>query len=457
MRFAAACVVVAACSPHAADRARRAARRRPIRITSPADGTYLMGAGPLHAHVRAAERAVDQVAERPLVRGRHARSAPRRSLRIPANGTRASMVNEHLIRAVATLRSGERLVATARTAAVEYAEAVDVDVIQITAVVTDGDGRFVTGLNADDFKVFDEDKPQRLTNFAAENIPLELVAALDVSSSMKDALPAVKRHATDFLAQLQAVRPGDGARRSTTTSSRRRGARPTRPTRAKAIGRLAPWGGTALYDAIVHALDLLGRQSGRRALVVFSDGEDQSSHAPMAVGAQAGRGVGRDDLHDRPGTRAAGVGAAAADEAAGRGQRRAGVLLRTRRRSSRRSSGKSSRISVTSTCSGMPRPTTRADGDCTGSASKFRAHGYNVRARQSYRLAPPQTAVNSAHARTSPRRSRSRCCPWASSQAALPQTQAQEPPPRSRRSDRPSTSCRSTSTSSTRTDGRCPT
>jgi Ca-activated chloride channel family protein len=52
-------------------------------------------------------------------------------------------------------------------------------------------------------------------------------------------------------------------------------------TRAKAIGRLAPWGGTALYDAIVHALDLLGRQPGRRALVVFSDGEDQSSHAPL--------------------------------------------------------------------------------------------------------------------------------------------------------------------------------
>ena len=38
------------------------------------------------------------------------------------------MVNEHAIRAVATLRSGDRLIANSRTASVEFAEAVDVDV-----------------------------------------------------------------------------------------------------------------------------------------------------------------------------------------------------------------------------------------------------------------------------------------------------------------------------------------
>ena len=92
----------------------------------------------------------------------------------------------------------------------------------------------------------------------------------------------MKRHATDFLAQLRPSDQVTRARRSTTTSSRPRRRSTDQATRARAIGRLAPWGGTALYDAIVHALDLLGRQSGRRALVVFSDGEDQSSHAPMA-------------------------------------------------------------------------------------------------------------------------------------------------------------------------------
>jgi Ca-activated chloride channel family protein len=250
-----------------------------IRITSPVEGTYLMGAVRLTLAFEPAAL-VNQVQHvRWFADGKLActSSVPPYSCEWDAG----EKVNEHLIRAVATLRNGASLVANSRTASVEYAEAVDVDVIQITAVVTDNDGRFVSGLKSQDFKVFDDDKPQVLTNFASENIPLELVAALDVSGSMVDSLPAVKRHATDFLAQL---RPSDqvtvlGFNDNIFTPARRS---TDQATRAKAIGRLAPWGGTALYDAIVHALDLLGRQSGRRALVVFSDGEDQSSHAPMA-------------------------------------------------------------------------------------------------------------------------------------------------------------------------------
>jgi VWFA-related protein len=53
--------------------------------------------------------------------------------------------------------------------------------------------------------------------------------------------------------------------------------------RERAIGRLRAWGGTALYDAIVHSIDVLGRQTGRRAIVLFTDGEDQNSHAPMGT------------------------------------------------------------------------------------------------------------------------------------------------------------------------------
>jgi VWFA-related protein len=52
--------------------------------------------------------------------------------------------------------------------------------------------------------------------------------------------------------------------------------------RVRAVDRLAPWGATALYDVIVRAIDMLGRQVGRKALVVFSDGEDQGSHVTLA-------------------------------------------------------------------------------------------------------------------------------------------------------------------------------
>jgi Ca-activated chloride channel family protein len=254
------------------------APRPSARIVSPEDGSYLMGAVRL------------VIAFEPLS------IVPRvRQVRWFANGRQVcasetppfscewdagQMVNEHVIRAVVTLDDGAQLVAHARTRAVQLAEAVDVDVIQVTAVVTDGSGRLVTGLKAADFKVLENGREQKVSSFAAENIPLELVTAIDVSSSMTSALPDVKRHAANFLAQLK---PADqvtilGFNDKIFTLARRS---TDQEARARAIARLAPWGGTALYDAIINALGILGRQSGRRSLLVFSDGEDQSSHATV--------------------------------------------------------------------------------------------------------------------------------------------------------------------------------
>jgi VWFA-related protein len=51
--------------------------------------------------------------------------------------------------------------------------------------------------------------------------------------------------------------------------------------RVKDIDKLAPWGSTALYDVILRTIGMLGRQTGRKVLVVFTDGEDQGSHATI--------------------------------------------------------------------------------------------------------------------------------------------------------------------------------
>jgi VWFA-related protein len=249
------------------------------RITAPGDGTYVMGAVRLAIAFEPPSLVSNVLHVRWFADGRQictAEAAP-----FSCEWDAGEAVKEHVIRAVAVLKESGQLVATARTRAVEIAEVVDVDVVQVTAVVTGADGRFVTGLKAGDFKVYEDDKPQALSSFASENIPLELVTAIDVSSSMAGALPDVKRHAASFLAQLSATDQvtllgfNDNiftlARRSTDPAARMR-----------AIDRLAPWGGTALYDVIVHGLGLLGRQSGRRSLLVFSDGEDHSSRATVA-------------------------------------------------------------------------------------------------------------------------------------------------------------------------------
>ena len=254
-----------------------------VRITSPADGSYLTGPSRFTIALEPASLAARVQVVRWFADGRQVctAEAPPFSCEWDAG----SRIEEHVIRAVVVLKDGPQLVANVRTKAVEFAETVDVDVVQVTAVVTDGAGRFVTGLKASDFRVFEDDKPQRLTTFQVENIPLELVAAIDVSSSMTDALPTVKRHATRFLSQL---RDSDqvtvlGFNDSIFTLARRS---TDRAARERAVSRLAPFGGTALYDVIIHAFELLGRQAGRRSLLVFSDGEDQSSRASIQAVVQ---------------------------------------------------------------------------------------------------------------------------------------------------------------------------
>jgi Ca-activated chloride channel family protein len=176
---------------------------------------------------------------------------------------------------------GQKIATSILTKALDdYAETVDVDVVQVTPVVTDDNGRFVKGLQQSDFVVYEDDKPQPITHFATENIPLEMVTALDVSGSMRAALPSVKESAKRFLSGLQARDQVSVlafnenafalARRST-----------DRALLFTAIDQIDAWGGTALYDVIIKAIDLLGRQPGRRSIVLFSDGDDQSSHASL--------------------------------------------------------------------------------------------------------------------------------------------------------------------------------
>ena len=169
---------------------------------------------------------------------------------------------------------------TIRTRGVEYAESVDVDAVQVTATVTAGHGRFVRGLTRDQFRVYEDGVQQDITSFAAEDTPLELVVAVDFSGSMTLAMPTVKAALKQF---LQSLRPQDRVTLLAFNDSVFTLAPPTADlaARLRAVDRLRPWGGTALYDVLIRAVGELGRQAGRRALVLFSDGEDRHSRAPL--------------------------------------------------------------------------------------------------------------------------------------------------------------------------------
>ncbi|HYM23496.1 MAG TPA: VWA domain-containing protein [Vicinamibacterales bacterium] len=189
-------------------------------------------------------------------------------------------IAEHQVRVVSSLKAGGRVVQTVRTKSIGYAERVDVDVVQVTVTVSDGRGKFIAGIPESAFHVAEDGKPQHITHFASENIPLELIVAIDISGSMTPAMSKLKTAVKEFLGAVPAQDQVTllGFNDSIFTLTRKQ----THPEeRVKAVDRLAPWGSTALYDVILRGIEMLGRQTGRKSLVIFTDGEDQGSHATI--------------------------------------------------------------------------------------------------------------------------------------------------------------------------------
>ena len=169
--------------------------------------------------------------------------------------------------------------ASVHTKRLDHAEAVEVTAIQVTATVTNADDRPLRAGPAEDGVPRSSRTAcrRRIASFKAQNVALELLAAIDISGSMRTAVPQLKAAVKEFLA---AVPSRDNVTligfNDNIFPLTRRSKDPA--ARLKAVDRLAAWGGTALYDVIVRGLDMLGEMAGRKALVVFTDGEDQGSH-----------------------------------------------------------------------------------------------------------------------------------------------------------------------------------
>ena len=186
----------------------------------------------------------------------------------------------HQIRVVANLASGRRLVQNVRTRDGGTTFRSQVSVIQVPVSVRQG-SRYVAGLPQSAFRVYENEREQELVGFLAENAPLELVLAIDVSDSVKAELPLLKAAAAQLLAGIPADKPVTILAFNNEVFPL--AVRQMDPAlRLQALEKLKPWGGTALYDAIILGLNRFGPQPGKKVLVVFTDGEDQGSRATLA-------------------------------------------------------------------------------------------------------------------------------------------------------------------------------
>ena len=152
--------------------------------------------------------------------------------------------------------------------------------VQLNATVIDAKGRFATDLKREDFVVLEDGRPQQIATFKRENLPLVLVLCLDSSGSMlqDDRLDKAQEAAERFILK---TRPQD---RLALVDFNHRvyllqefTADTARLT--KAVRSTFAEGGTAIHDAIGASFRLLQPIEERKAVVVFTDGRDESSHA----------------------------------------------------------------------------------------------------------------------------------------------------------------------------------
>ena len=154
-----------------------------------------------------------------------------------------------------------------------------VELINVTATVTDAQGRFVSGLNIDDFEIYEDGKLQQVSQFDSERVPVSLGIALDTSGSMVGekiaaAQSAVNKFLYDLLGESDEVFLFRFDSRVNLVS----GWTEDRRSVGRMLGSISPNGGTAMYDAVATAVPLAQKGTRRKkALVLISDGNDQNS------------------------------------------------------------------------------------------------------------------------------------------------------------------------------------
>ncbi len=157
-----------------------------------------------------------------------------------------------------------------------------VSLVALNVTVTDSKKRYVSGLGANDFAVFEDGIQQEVRFFESNAVPIDLIILLDTSSSMEHRLDLVQRAALGFVGTLRAgdraavVAFNDGVDVLQALT-------PDHAALESAIRSTTAGGATALHNALYIALKQFGQsvkgagQIRRQALAVLSDGDDTSS------------------------------------------------------------------------------------------------------------------------------------------------------------------------------------
>jgi Ca-activated chloride channel homolog len=153
----------------------------------------------------------------------------------------------------------------------------DVDLALINATVTDPYNRLVTGLDPDNFRIFEDNVEQEVVTFSAEDVPISIGVIFDYSGSMANKVAKAREAAIQF---FKSANPQDEFflvsfnERAELTSTFTNSVEDLQSRMMLA----APKGRTALLDAIYLGLsEMRGAHNAKRALLILSDGGDNHS------------------------------------------------------------------------------------------------------------------------------------------------------------------------------------
>lgn len=166
-----------------------------------------------------------------------------------------------------------------------YTISLNVDLVMLDVSVVDHDGKFVSGLEAQNFKIFEDGRQEEIAYFLKKDIPVTVGLAIDNSGSMRGKRAEIVAAAMSF---VEASNPHDEMFVVHFNEHVRFGLGPTElftnnPLQLRrAFLRMVAAGQTALYDAVSKAIEHLGKgRHNRKALLVVSDGGDNASHHEM--------------------------------------------------------------------------------------------------------------------------------------------------------------------------------
>ena len=151
----------------------------------------------------------------------------------------------------------------------------DVKLVSIFVNVTDKTGAIVGQLTQDDFKVFEDGRPQKIAHFERQSeMPLNLTLAMDTSSSTYKDRGIEQQAAKKFVHALIRTQDRMSVIQFNTYVEELWGFTNNVAQLDRGLDHMRGAGGTALYDAIYVGSKGLGKREGRKVLVLVSDGGD---------------------------------------------------------------------------------------------------------------------------------------------------------------------------------------